>query len=245
MFPHRERINNISQRALRDTLPTSKAHPHVQHARGQRPRARQVKPPVEQRPRDALDGPRHPRHLPHRIAALPLQGLEISRDGRVLRARGPLEPRREGYPGEGAQVGVGRVGEDDAARRTSTAGGGDPGGLAGEPALPQRQVQRRQLGARGDLDVLDLDDGAARARAARVLKVRRERVGLAAGREVRARRGEHARGCVAAVGDWGGEMSWWLLEIMGIGWVGWCGKYRCRRRRRRRARHCTCASLAS
>lgn len=92
------------------------------------------------------------------------------------------------------------VGEDDAAR-----GGRGPGRPPGEPALPQRQVQRGQLAR--ELDVLDLHDGRARAGAAWVLKVGGQRVGLAARREVLARRREHARGGVPAVRDWEGEIS--------------------------------------
>lgn len=84
---------------------------------------------------------------------------------------------------------MGAVGEDDAARGTS-AGSGDPGRLVDEPALPERQVQRGQLA--GDLDVLDLHDGRARLRPARVLEVRGQRVGLVARGEVRAGGGEHA-----------------------------------------------------
>lgn len=96
-----------------------------------------------------------------------------------------------------------RVGEDDAPR--AAAAGGDPRRLVQQSALPERKVQRRQLPA--DLDVLDLHDGGARLRAARVLKVRRQRVGLVARGEVRPGGGEHARGGVAAVWDWESRIS--------------------------------------
>lgn len=88
-----------------------------------------------------------------------------------------------------------RIGENDAAR-----GRRYPRRLLGKPALPECEVQRRQLTR--DLDVLDLHDRRPGAGPARVLEVRRQRVGLAARGEVRACGGEHARGCIAAVWDW-------------------------------------------
>lgn len=143
-----------------------------------------VEIPVLQRARSGPRGLGQLRLLPCAILAL-LQGLKV-RQRRVLRSRTPLEARREGDPGERAEVRMRGVGEDDAAR-----GGRGPGGLLGEPALPERQVQRGQLPA-ADLDVLYLHDRGPRAGAAWVLKVGGQRVGLVARREVLARGCEHA-----------------------------------------------------
>lgn len=131
-----------------------------------------VEIPILQRARSRPRGLGQLRLLPRTILAA-LQGLEV-RQRRVLRGWSPLEARREGDPRERAEVRVRGVGEDDAAR-----GGRGPGGLLGEPALPERQVQRGQLPA-ADLDVLDLHDRGSRAGAAWVLEMRGQRVGLVA-----------------------------------------------------------------
>lgn len=169
---------------LCDTLTTRQSCPHVQHARHQRALTRHVEIPVLQRARSGARGPGQLRLLPRTILAT-LQGLKV-RQRRVLRSRCPLKARWEGDARERAEVRMRGVGEDDAARD-----GRGPGGLLGEPALPERQVQRGQLSA-AYLDVLDLHDRGSRAGATGVLKVGCQRVGLVARREVLACRGEHA-----------------------------------------------------
>lgn len=171
---YRKRIRDVRERRLRDALPARQARPHVQHAGRQWALTRQVKPPLLIRPGDGPRGPRDLRELPPAVGPCRPEGRPVRQRLRECGRRGGLEARRdrETTTGEGiaaaaaaAQVRLGDVREHDAPRDA----GRRPGRVRDQPALPEGEVQRRQLCAQ--LHLVDLDDGRARGRSSWVLQV--------------------------------------------------------------------------